>query len=80
MSFLAFLVSGAWIPDSSRTSWIPHCTKQKISRVPEYGFPLAKREKESLILTAISVGPRNHPTTGVPHAGVPAIVSEKPVS
>ena len=36
---------------------------------------MAKREKESLILPAISVGPTNHPPTGIAHADVPAIVS-----
>ena len=65
---------------ATRTSWIPDCTKQKHSSVPESGFPyLEKREKESLILPVISAGPRNHPTTGLAHADVPAIVSEEPV-
>ena len=40
---------------------------------------MEKREKESLILPVISAGPRNHPTTGLAHADVPAIVSEEPV-
>ena len=57
MSFLAFLVSGAWIP-GSRTSWIPDCTKQKISRVPAgIWIPfLGEKKKESFLL----------PTTDVP--------------
>ena len=51
---------------ASRTSWIADCTRKKKTRVPESGFPyLAKREKESFILPAISAGPRNHPTTGI---------------
>ena len=40
---------------------------------------MAKREKESLILPAISVGPTNLSPTGIAHADVPAIVSEEPV-
>ena len=47
MSFLAFLVSGAWIP-GSRTSWIPIAPKKKFPAFrPESGFPyLAKRKKK----------------------------------
>ena len=86
MSFLAFLVSGAWIPyfriDSSPLELLGFriAPNKNIPCVPESGFPyLEKREKESLILPVISAGPRNHPTTGLAHADVPAIVSEGPV-
>ena len=73
---MSFLFSCQWSLDSrfpnrffaSRTSWIPDCTKQKHSGVPESGFPyLVKREKKSLILPAISAGPRNYSATGIAH-------------
>ena len=84
MSFLTFLVSGAWIPDFD---YLPVellgfriAPNKQNSGVLESGFSyLAKREKESLILPVISAEPRNHPTTGIARADVPAIVSEKPV-
>ena len=82
MSFSAFLVSldSRFRFFANRTSSIPGSHQKKISRVSESGFPyLTKREKESLILPAISAGPRNHPTTGIAHADVPAIVSKEPV-
>ena len=84
MSFLAFLVSGAWIPDFD--SLLVELLGFHIA--PNKKFPAfrnldsltwRKEKKKVYILPAISAGPRNHSTTGIAHADVPAIVSEEPV-
>ena len=83
MSFLAFLVSGAWIPDFDS---LPvellgfHIAPTKKFPAFRIWIPLlGEKRKRKSILPAISAGPRNHPTTGIAHADVPAIVSEEPV-